>query len=155
LVLSSALLLQAFELWVRSGSLGANAAKDQAVSTAEAITAAVRRELSIDPNSIRETLQSSLGSTAASLDLKEIRSQFEQLLSGPEQSIAEVICCNVDRQTFVNLVSSRTDFSKQDINRIADQLEGAWKQVVGQQGQQDPQAILSTFKVYPEELQMN
>jgi len=49
---------------------------------------------------------------------------------------------NVDRQTFVNLVSSRTDFSKQDINRIADQLEGAWKQVVGQQGQQDPQAQL-------------
>jgi len=59
-----------------------------------------------------------------------------------------VICCNVDRQTFVNLVSSRTDFSKQDINRIADQLEGAWKQVVGQQGQQDPQALLN-FKVCP------
>jgi len=72
-------------------------------------------------------------------------SQFEQLLSGPElQSIAgSDLLRNVDRQTFVNLVSSRTDFFKQDINRIADQLEGAWKQVVGQQ--QDPQAQLLNF----------
>jgi len=74
-------------------------------------------------------------------------SQFEQLLSGPElQSIAGSDLLRVDRQTFVNLVSSRTDFSKQDINRIADQLEGAWKQVVGQQGQQDPQAQLQLLK---------
>jgi len=56
---------------------------------------------------------------------------------------------NVDRQTFVNLVS-RTDFSKQDINRIADQLEGRSKWVT-----KDPQStITQLFKVcYPEELQ--
>jgi len=54
-----------------AAALGANAAKDQAVSTAEAITAAVRVEFGIDPNSIRETLQSSLGSLQLpSLDLK-------------------------------------------------------------------------------------
>ena len=36
---------------------------------------------------------------------------------------------NVNRQTFVDLVSSRTDFSKQDVNKIADRLESAWKKV--------------------------
>jgi len=48
-----------------AAALGANAAKDQAVSTAEAITAAVRRSSGINPNTIRDTLQSSWGPAAA------------------------------------------------------------------------------------------
>jgi len=40
---------------------------------------------------------------------------------------------NIDRQKFVDLVSSRTDLSKRDVNRIVDQLEGVWRQVVDQQ----------------------
>jgi cell division GTPase FtsZ len=142
-------------------ALGASAAQNQAVSTAEAVTAAVRRELTsgIDANSIRETLQSSLGSVQLpELNLNEIRSQFEKILSGSDlQSIAgSDLLRNIDRQTFVDLVSSRTDFSSQDINRIADQLEGAWKQVVGEQPQQqDPQAALLNFlkSASPEQLQ--
>ena len=145
-----------------AAALGANAAKDQAVSTAEAITAAVRRELTsgIDPNTIRETLQSSLGSVQLpSLNFDEIRGQFEKILSSSDlQAIAgSEGLPNIDRQTLVDLVSSRTDLSKQDINRIADQLEAAWKQVAGQQGQQgqqDPQAqLLNLLKsATPEEL---
>ncbi len=145
-----------------AATLGANAAKNQVVSTAEEVTAAVRRELTsgFDPNSIRETLQSSLGSLQMpSLGLKEIRGQFEKLLNDPElKSIAgSDLLRNIDRQTFVDLVSSRTDFSKQDINRIADQLEGVWQQVVGKQGQQDPQAeLLNLLKsATPEELNSN
>jgi len=143
-------------------ALGANAAKDQAVSTAEAITAAVRRELTsgIDPNTIRDTLQSSLGNLQLpKLDLDQIRGQFEKILSGSDlQSLAgSEGLTNIDRQTFVDLASSRTDLSKQDINRIADQLESVWKQVVGQQGQQDPQAqLLNLLKsATPEELRSN
>ncbi len=143
-------------------ALGANAAKDQAVSTAEAITAAVRRELTsgIDPNTIRDTLQSSLGNLQLpKLDLDQIRGQFEKILSGSDlQSIAgSEGLSNIDRQTFVDLASSRTDLSKQDINRIADQLESVWKQVVGQQKQQDPQAqLLNLLKsATPEELRSN
>ncbi len=143
-------------------ALGANAAKDQAVSTAEAITAAVRRELTsgIDPNTIRDTLQSSLGNLQLpKLDLDQIRGQFEKLLSSSDlQSIAgSEGLANIDRQTFVDLASSRTDLSKQDINRIADQLESVWKQVVGQQKQQDPQAqLLNLLKsATPEELRSN
>ena len=145
-----------------TAALGANVAKNQVVSTAEEITAAVRRELTsgIDPNSIRETLQSSLGSLQLpSLDLNQIRGQFEKILSGSDlQSFAgSDLLRNIDRKTFVDLISSRTDFSKQDINRIADQLEGVWQKVVGNPAQQDPNAeLLNLIKsATPEDLQSN
>ncbi len=145
-----------------AAALGANAAKNQVVSTAEEVTAAVRRELTsgLDPNSIRDTLQSSLGSLQLpKLDLDEIRSQFEKILSGSDlQSLAgSDLLRNIDRQTFVDLIASRTDFSKQDVNRVADQLEGVWQQVVGQPGQQDPNAeLLNLIKsATPEDLQSN
>ncbi len=138
-------------------AMGASAASSQVVSTAEAVTAAVRRELTsgIDPNSIRDTLQSSLSNLQLpKLDVEEIRSQFEKILSSSDlQSLAGNEGLNVDRQTLVDLVSSRTDFSKQDINRVVDQLESAWKNVVGQP-KQDPQAQIQNFlqSATPEEL---
>jgi hypothetical protein len=61
---------------------------------------------------------------------------------------------NVNRDTLVKLVSSRTDLSKQDINRITDQLETAWKQVVGSNGQTNPQDLFKQLKsAAPQELQ--
>ncbi|KAM3096427.1 MFS transporter [Phormidesmis sp. 146-12] len=118
-----------------TAAIGANVAKSQAVSTAEEITAAVRRELTsgIDPDSIQKTLQSSLSNLQLpKLNLDEIRGQFEQLLQDSDlKDLADSdLLRNIDRQSFVNLVSSRTDFSKQDVDRIADQLERAWKTVV-------------------------
>lgn len=138
-------------------TLGANAAKNQAVSTAEEITAAVRRELTagFDPNSIQKTLQNSLGSLQLpKLDSKEIRSQFEKILSGTDlKSLAgSEGLKNIDRQTFVDLVSSRTDFSKQESNAIVDQMEGAWKQVVGGQLQPQEQLLNLIKSATPEEL---
>ncbi|MBD6619343.1 MFS transporter [Komarekiella sp. 'clone 1'] len=140
-----------------SAALGANVAKNQMVSTAEEITAAVRRELTsgFDPDSIKNTLQSSLsGVQLPQLDTKQIRSQFEKLLKeGDLQSIADNdLLKNVNRQTFVDLISSRTDFSKSDINGIADQLQGAWNQVVKGQNPTD-QVINLLQQASPEELQ--
>ncbi|PPS45844.1 hypothetical protein [Chroococcidiopsis sp. TS-821] len=119
-------------------AIGANAAKNQAVSTAEEITAAVRRELTsgFDPSAIQKTLQSSLSNLQLpQLDVKEIGNQFQKILKDSDlQSIADSdLLKNIDRQTFVDLVSSRTDLSKKDINAIADQLENVWKNTVGQQ----------------------
>lgn len=139
-----------------AAAMGANAASSQVVSTAEAVTAAVRRELTsgIDPNSIRETLQSSLANVQLpKLDVDEIRTQFEKILNSSDlRSLAGNEGLNINRQTLVDLVSSRTDFSKQDINRVVDQLEAAWKNVVGQQ--QDPQAQIQNYlqTATPEEL---
>jgi hypothetical protein len=113
--------------------------KDQAISTAEGIAAVVRQELTsgIDPDSIRNTLQSSLSSLQLpKLDLNEIRGQFEKLLKDSDlKDIADRdLLSNFDRQTFVDLIGDRSNLSKQDINQIADQLEQAWQQTV-QQGQ--------------------
>ncbi|KJH72483.1 hypothetical protein [Aliterella atlantica] len=139
-----------------AAAIGANAASSQVVSTAEAVTAAVRRELTsgIDPNSIRDTLQSSLANVQLpKLDVEEIGKQFEKILNSSDlRSLAGSEGLNVDRQTLVDLVSSRTDFSRADINKVVDQLEGAWKNVVGQQ--QNPQAQIQNFlqSATPEEL---
>jgi ElaB/YqjD/DUF883 family membrane-anchored ribosome-binding protein len=124
-----------------AAALGANAANAQIVNTVEASVAAVRRELSqsVDPSSIRETVENYLGDLQRpTLDLREIRSNFENLLNDSDvKSLAgSDVLSNINRQTFVDLVSSRTDFSKQDIERVADQMEAAWKQVANQQPQQ-------------------
>lgn len=139
--------------------LEANMAKGQMVSTAEDITAAVRRELTagFDPDTLRTTLQSSLDKVQLpTLNLDQLGKQFETLLKDADLgSIADSdLLKNVNRDTFVKLVSSRTDLSKRDINRITDQLEAAWKKVVGSKDQPDPQELLTQLKsAAPEDLQ--
>jgi hypothetical protein len=142
-----------------TGAIGATVAKNQAVSTAEEITAAVRRELTagFDPNSIQKTLQSSLsGLKLPDLDLDKISAQFEKIIK--ESDFTDLtdsdLLKNVDRQTFVNLVGSRTDLSKQDINKIADKLESTWKQLSSKGGKTDiPTQLLDLLKsVNPEDL---
>jgi hypothetical protein len=139
-----------------TAAMGANAAKNQMVSTAEEITAAVRRELTsgIDADSIRNTIQGSLSSIQLpQLDLKDIRNQFDQLLKESDlKDIADSdLLKNINRETFVNLVSSRTDFSKEDINRVADQLEGAWNQALNRQNPTE-QVINLLQQATPEQL---
>jgi hypothetical protein len=144
---------------IAATALGGSAANAQVVNTVEASVAAVRRELSsaVDPSRVRETVQDYISDLPLpQLDLKQIRNDFENLLSGSElRSLADSdVLKNVNRQTFVDLISSRTDLSKQDVNRIADQLEGAWQQVLGVQQQADPQSQLLNFlqSASPQEL---
>ncbi len=126
-------------------------ASDQMVNTVEASVAAVRRELSsaVDPDSIRETLQDYVGTLQLpKLDVKEIRGQFEKLLGDADiKSLAgSDVLKNINSQTFVDLISSRTDFSKEEINQVSEQLEGVWKQTFGkQQEQKDPNLELVDF----------
>ncbi|RCJ19812.1 hypothetical protein A6S26_03490 [Nostoc sp. ATCC 43529] len=136
--------------------ISANAAKQQLVSTAEEVTAAVRRELTsgFDPESIKNTLQSSLASVQLpKLDIKEIRSQFDKLIQDTDlQSVVNSdLLQNVNRQTFVDLISDRIDLSKEDINRIADQLEAAWQQALNRKN--PTQQVINLLKsATPEEL---
>lgn len=139
-----------------TAGISANAAKQQLVSTAEDITAAVRRELTSGFNSedIRNTLQSSLGSLQLpKLDITEIRNQFDQLLKDTDlQSVANSdLLRNINRQTFVDLISSRTDLSQEDINRIADQFQGAWQQALNRSNPTE-QVIKLLKSATPEEL---
>ena len=132
-------------------AIGSKMASDQMVNTVEASVAAVRRELSsaVDPESIRDTLQDYVGSLQLpKLDVKEIRGQFEKLLGDVDIKplAGSDVLKNVNRQTFVDLIKSRTDFSQEEITQVADQLEGVWKQTFGkQQEQKDPNLELVDF----------
>jgi ElaB/YqjD/DUF883 family membrane-anchored ribosome-binding protein len=119
--------------------VGANIAKNQAIATAEDITAAVRRELTagLDAESIQQTLQKSVSQIKLpKLDLSHVGSQFEKFLQDADlKEVADGdLLKNVDRQTFINLVSSRTDLSKQEIDQVADQLEKVWQSVLSDKG---------------------
>jgi nucleoid DNA-binding protein len=120
-----------------TAALGAKAVNNQVVATAEAAAAAIRRELGsgIDPASIRENIEDYLEKLRPpELDVSKIRSDFENLLNDPQlKAIAGTPDIrNIDRQKFIELVSSRTDLSKKDVSRIADTLYKVWQQVVSQ-----------------------
>ncbi len=134
-----------------SAVLGANLAKNQIVSTAEEVTAAVRRELTsgFDPDSIRTTLQRSLDQVQLpQLNVDQLGGQFERLLKEVDFSAigSSDLLKNVNRDTLAKLVSSRTDLSKKDVNRITDQLEAAWKKVVSSKDPIDPQELIQQLK---------
>lgn len=152
-----------------TAALGAKAVNDQVVATAEAAAVAVRRELGsgLDPASIRESIEDYLDTLRPpELDMSRIRGEFERLVNDPElKAIAgtgspvEVAdrLRHIDRNTFVNLVSRRTDLSKRDVNRLVDQLESVWKQVVNQFYKPDPTTELVEYlrSVKPEALNTN
>lgn len=141
-----------------TAAMAGKAAGDRMVATAEAAAAAVRRELTVgmDPVSIRENIEDYLDRLRpAELDMSRIRGEFENLLNsselkslaqnvGPGESLRDRLS-HIDRQTFVNLVSDRTDLSKRDANRIVDQLEAVWKQVLNQQDQKDVMGQLRDY----------
>lgn len=125
-------------LGTATAAVGARAVNQQVVSTAEAAAAAVRRELGsgIDPTTIRDTLEDYIGALRPpQLDMQKIRGEFENILNDPELRgiVGTDDLRHIDRQKFVELVSNRTAFSKQDVNRIVDQLDSVWQQVVNQQ----------------------
>ena len=124
-------------LGTATAAIGGGVASRQVVATAEAAAGAFRRELTsaIDPLSIRENVEDYLGALRPpELNLQAIRSEFESLLNDPnlKEAVTSGNLRDVNRQTFVDLVSSRTDLSKRDVNRIADQLEAAWNKTVNQ-----------------------
>lgn len=127
-----------------TAAIGGTAASRQAVATAEAAAAAVRRELTagMDPVTLRENLEDYLQALRPpEWNMQSIRQEFENLLK--EANLGEIARSgnlgNINRQTFVDLVSSRTDLSKQEVNRLAEQLEAAWNKTVNQTVNQLPQ----------------
>jgi hypothetical protein len=123
-------------LGTATAAFGAGAASKEVVKTAEAAAAAVRKELglAIDPVSMRENVEEFLQSVKpAGIDVERIARDFEQLLR--EENLQEIVDSegvrNLDRQTFVDLISDRSDLSKKDVERIATQLESVWQKNTG------------------------
>lgn len=118
-------------LGTATAAIGAGAASKQVVNTAEAAAAAVRRELgmAIDPVSMRENVEDFLQSVKPSgLDINKIAQDFEQLLD--DENLHEIAdsdsLSSVDRNTFIQLISDRSDISKKDAERIATKMESVW-----------------------------
>ncbi len=118
-------------LGTATAAIGAGAASKQVVNTAEAAAAAVRKELgmAIDPVSMRENVEDFLHSLKpAGLDVDKIAKDFEQLLD--DENLHTILDSDsirsVDRNTFVQLISDRSDISKKDADRIAGKLESVW-----------------------------
>ena len=90
----------------------------------------------------------------AALDLSKIRGEFEKLVNDPELreiagsgspvEIADRLR-SIDRGTFMNLVSSRTDLSRRDVERVVGQLESVWQTVVNQFQKKDPTSELVEY----------
>jgi nucleoid DNA-binding protein len=140
-----------------SAAIGAKAVNQQVVSTAEAAAAAVRRELgsAIDPTNIRESLEDYLDRVRpAQLDMRRVRGELEKLVNDPELqnivgsgSAADVVdrLRHIDRNTFVNLVSNRTDLSRQESQRLIEQLESVWTETLGRFQRKDPTQDLTEY----------
>lgn len=123
-------------------AFGAKTVSEQVVSTAEAAAATIRRELSTanDLSGCRAAIDKYLEQLRLpEADRQEIEAEFEKLVSQPQmKSIASNNHLqNIRRQTFVDLVSSRTDFSKQDVNQAVDSFEAFWQRFWGVQQQKD------------------
>jgi hypothetical protein len=121
-----------------TAALGAKAANQQVVATAEAAAATVGRELGnvIDPASIRENIEDYLERLRPpQWDISHIGREVENLLK--DQQLSEIAGSpdlrNIDRQRFRDLVSSRTDLSPREVKLISDRIYKVWQQVVSQQ----------------------
>ena len=119
-------------LGTATAALGAGAASKQVVNTAEAAAAAVRRELgmAIDPVSMRENVEDFVQSIKpAGIDLNTIARDFEDLLD--DENLQEIVdsdgMSSIDRSTFIQLISDRSDISKKDAERIAAKLDSVWQ----------------------------
>jgi nucleoid DNA-binding protein len=126
-----------------TAAMGAAATKNQIVSTAESAVAAVRRELmsGMDSETMRERVEEYLNKLRPpGLDVQNIRQEFEKLLDDPElKAIGDPEHLrHIDRATLVNLINSRTDLSKREVESLADQLETAWQQAVHKNRKPDP-----------------
>ncbi len=137
-------------------AIGANAARKQAVETAEEIAAAVRQELTsgINPDAIRETLTSSIASLPIPrLNVDDVSQQFDKILKNVDlEGIADSdLLKNLNRDTIASLIRDRTDLSKEDVDQIVDRLEAAVKNV--RQGSNASDQLVERVKTAtPEEL---
>ncbi|MGB7417107.1 MAG: MFS transporter [Thermosynechococcaceae cyanobacterium] len=142
-----------------TAALGAKAVSNQVVATAEATAAAVRQELigQIDPDDIQDKLQDYIKALRSpQLDLEGIKKEFDTLLKESDLGSVEDAesLQHIGRDAFVELVSSRTDLSAQEVDQVVDQLYGSWQQTVGKNsGNRWMQELVNYFQsAKPEQL---
>ncbi|MGP1375866.1 MAG: MFS transporter [Almyronema sp.] len=141
-----------------TAALGAKAASNQMVATAEAIAATVRRELSdsVDPEALKETLQDYVSTLRSpEVDITDLENEFDRILNSANlQDVDDVeVLQRIDRQAFVDLVSSRSDLAPREVNRIADRLYKKWQQSLPQSSNNGVRELVDYLRqAQPEEI---
>ena len=118
-----------------TAAIGAKAAGDQVVNTAEAAAAAIRREFSsgLDATGLQDTLQDYLYSLKShDVDVESVEKEFERLINSSEiANVDRDSLPQVDKEMFVKLLSDRTNLSKSETDRLANRFYRIWKQNTG------------------------
>ncbi|PSB34649.1 hypothetical protein C7B82_02065 [Stenomitos frigidus ULC18] len=114
------------------------------LATTEATLSTLQEQLDTNHHNLEATLQEYVQTLQPPKpDLQSIRQEVAAVLANAGlPSVSKTGLGHIDRQAFVDLVSSRTDFSKRDVTEIVDQLEGVWQEVVETP---DPIADITTF----------
>lgn len=105
------------------------------MAAAEAILQGLQGELKQtqdDRAALQDTWQATLQEYVTRLqppkpDLATLRQEFSHALRDSDQPLAT----EIDRPALVELVSRRTDFSKQDVHQIVSELETVWREALG------------------------
>ncbi|MBE9099818.1 MFS transporter [filamentous cyanobacterium LEGE 07170] len=142
-----------------TSAVGARAAGNQMVETAEATAAAVRKELlsAWNGDNVGDTLRDYLMSLRSpSIDVEGLEGEFERLIheSNIVSTADRETLSQLNRDTFEKLVSSRTDLSRQETKRIADRLYKSWRKAMGSGSSNNAVAELVDYlkTAHPEEL---
>lgn len=118
-----------------TAAIGAKAAGDQVVNTAEAAAAAIRREFTsgLDSSGLQDTLQDYLYSLKShDVDVESVEKEFERLVNSSEiANVDRDSLPQVNKEMFVKLLSDRTNLSKEETNRLASRFYRIWKQNTG------------------------
>jgi hypothetical protein len=133
-----------------TAAVGARSAGNQIVETAEATAAAVRKEITAawDGEDLGDSLRDYLMTLRSpSLDTGDLEAEFERLIQ--ESDITSMAdrdtLSQLNRDTFEKLVSSRTDLSQQEVQRIADRLYTSWRRTLSQSAGQGSMADLVDY----------
>lgn len=103
------------------------------MAATESSVATLQDQLDANHRSLEDTLRDYVQTLQPPKpDLQSIRQEVATVLAsaGLPSVAKEAGLSRIDRQALVDLVSSRTDFSKRDVNEVVDQLEGVWQEVV-------------------------
>lgn len=133
-----------------TAALGAKAASNQIVETAETVAATVRKELAqaVNDEDFTESLREYVATLRSpQLETSGLETEFERLIqdSNIAASADYDTLSQLDRSTFEALVSRRTDLSRQETKRVANQLYHTWQRTLNQASGQNSLAALVDY----------
>ncbi|PZO21789.1 MAG: hypothetical protein DCF25_04375 [Leptolyngbya foveolarum] len=131
-----------------TAAMGAKAASSQVVRTAEETAAAIRREFTdgLDVDGLQNNLQSYFSKIApSSVDVESIEQEFEKLIKNADfGDVAKGDMPEVTKDTFVEMLSDRTNLSKREADDVANRLYKSWQRHTGN-GQSSGMSELMSF----------